>query len=428
MSYEIKIKNKKVFDFYNANKHLNFEEMCCLMVDVLEKISMSTDTSVNKTLGEKVLTSINSLNTQVQNMDKLFENKFDSFKKEYTAELNTILRNVHDDKIIQVLKDYNESLQDKTKNLFNDIFPKNNEIITNHIRNSFSTFDSIINSSEARINNTINEKLSDIHSIGITQNKIAENVTAIINKFNNSSSKGNFSENSLMDILTFLYPYGNVEHVGNKLSNSGDIHLNRKDKTTIIFENKEYEKTVVQAEVDKFVNNIVLNQCDGIMLSQSSQIIFKDDFEINFNGDSILVYICNVNYDISKIRTAISIIDHLKEKKESIQKQEHSIIISHDDFDIINKEYNILVNQKKCIIKTLTDCFNKNIEEIRQLRVPALEVILQKQFGIKLSDEEICQYCQKLCKNKAGISAHLKSCENYKNSINNINNINKLIN
>jgi len=391
--------------------------MSCLMVDLLEKLSISTDTSFNKTLGEKVLMSINSLNTHVQNIDKIFEIKFDYFKKEYTKELNTILTTVHDDKITQVLKDYNESLQDKTKILFNEIFPKNNELITNNIRNSFSNFDTIINSTEARIQHTLNEKLSDIQSIGITQNKIAENVTAIINKFNNSSSKGNFSENSLMDVLTFLYPYGNLEHVGNKLSNSGDIHLNRKDKTKIIFENKEYEKTVVQAEVDKFINNVVLNECDGIMLSQSSQIIFKDDFEINFNGDSILVYICNVNYDISKIRTAISIIDHLKEKKEIIKKQQHSIILSQDEIDIINKEYNILLNQKKIIIKTLTDCFNKNIEEIRQLRVPGLEFILQKQYGIKLSDEEYCPHCQKLCKNKAGVSAHLKSCENYKASI-----------
>ena len=351
-------------------------------------------------------------------MDKIFEIKFDSFKKEYTKELNLILTTVHDDKITTVLRDYNESLQDKTKLLFNDLLPKNNEIITSHIRNSFSTFDTLINSTEARIQNTINEKLSDIQTIGLTQNKIAENVNAIINKFNNSSSKGNFSENSLMDILTFLYPYGNVEHVGSKLSNSGDIHLNRKDKTKIIFENKEYEKAVVQTEVDKFINNVVLNECDGIMLSQSSQIIFKDDFEINFNGDSILVYICNVNYDTSKIRTAISIIDHLKEKKEFIKKQQESITLTQEEIDIINKEYNCLLAQKKNIVKTLTDCFNKNIEEIRQLRVPSLELILQKEYGIKLSDEEPCPYCQKPCKNKAGVSAHLKSCEKYKLTLN----------
>jgi hypothetical protein len=421
MSYIISINNKKISEFYKANTHLSFEEMSCLMIDILEKIQLNSDKSVDNSLGEKVLTSLNLLNTNIQNIDKIFENKFDNFKQDYTKELNTILSNAHDNKITSALKDYNEILQDKTKLLFNDLFPKNNEIITSHIRNSFSTFDTLITSTETRIQNNINDKLADIQTFGVNQNKIAENVATIINKFNNSSSKGNFSENSLMGILTFLYPYGNVEHVGNKLSNAGDIHLNRKDKTKIIFENKEYSHTVVQTEVDKFINNVVLNDCDGIMLSHSSQIIFKDDFEINFNGDSILVYICNVNYDISKIRTAISIIDHLKEKKESITKQQDSISISREDFDIINKEYSFLLNQKKSIIKTLTDCFNKNIEEIRQLRVPSMELILQREYGIKLSDEEFCPYCQKLCKNKAGVSAHLKSCDNYKSSLTKIN-------
>jgi hypothetical protein len=416
--YRMSIRNKRVYEFYEANKHLGFEQMSCLMVEILERTLKGTDTSVTNGLGEKVLESINNLNSQVQGMDTLFEKKFEGFKRDYTLELNSVLRNVQDEKIVKMLTDYNDTLHEKTKNLFNDVIGKN-------IRSSFSAFDTIINSSESRINSTINEKLGGIHSIGVIQTKIAENVTSIINKFNNSSSKGNFSEHSLMEILTFLYPYGNVEHVGNKVSNSGDIHLNRKDKPMIIFENKEYEKTVVQSEVDKFVNNVVANKCDGIMMSQSSQIIFKDDFEINFNGDSILVYICNVNYDVSKIRTAISIIDHLKEKKESIQNRECSIVISNDEIEVINREYNILINQKKCIIRTLTDCFNRNIEEIRQLRVPALECILQKQFGIKLSDEETCPYCQKVCKNKAGISAHLKSCENYKTSMNILNNNNQ---
>lgn len=408
--YRMSIRNKRVFEFYEAHKHLGFEQMSCLMVEILERTLKGTDTSVTNGLGEKVLESINNLNSQVQGMDTLFEKKFEGFKREYTLELNSVLRNVQDEKLRQVLKEYNDNLHEKTKHLFN-------EVVATNIRSSFSAFDTVINSSESRINSTINDKLGGIHSIGVTQNKIAENVTSIINKFNNSSSKGNFSEHSLMEILTFLYPYGNVEHVGNKVSNSGDIHLNRKDRPLIIFENKEYEKTVVQSEVDKFVNNVVYNNCDGIMMSQSSQITFKDDFEINFNGDSILVYICNVNYDVSKIRTAISIIDHLKETKRLNHDGEGSIVISNDDIELINKEYNLLVNQKKCIIRTLTDCFNKNIEEIRQLRVPALECILQKQFGVKLSDEESCPYCQKVCKNKAGVSAHLKSCETYKNSI-----------
>lgn len=38
MSYVIKIENKKVFDYYNNNKNVNFEEMSVLMVDILLKI------------------------------------------------------------------------------------------------------------------------------------------------------------------------------------------------------------------------------------------------------------------------------------------------------------------------------------------------------------------------------------------------------
>jgi len=274
-------------------------------------------------------------------------------------------------------------------------------------------FDNVINSTEQRIQTSINEKLGCIQNINNTQTKISENVNGLVNKFHNSSNKGNFSEKSIVDGLTVLYPYGNIEHIGNKLSNSGDIFLHRKDRNKMIIENKEYDKTVTQQEVDKFINNVLLNKCDGIMISQSSQIIFKDDYEINFNGDSILVYICNVNYDISKIRTAISIIDHLKDQKDSINKEKTSIKLTIEEIDIINKEYHILLNQKKIIIKSITESFNKNIEEIKKIQIPSLEFILTRQYGIKLSDEESCPYCGKICKNNAGVSAHLKTCREY---------------
>ena len=148
--YRMSIRNKRVYEFYEANKHLGFEQMSCLMVEILERTLKGTDTSVTNGLGEKVLESINGLSSQVQGMDTLFENKFESFKREYTLELNSVLRNVQDEKLKQVLKDYNDSLHDKTKHLFN-------EVLANNIRSSFSAFDTIINSSESRINSTINK-------------------------------------------------------------------------------------------------------------------------------------------------------------------------------------------------------------------------------------------------------------------------------
>ena len=415
MSYQLSINNKIVFDYYNNNKNVSFEEMSCFMVDILNKISKKTDVSLDSTLAEKILASIINLDSKIENnISEVFELKFEDFKKNYTLELNNILTSNNNDKIGSILKEYNDSLQDKTKLLFNEYFPKNNEIITSHINQSFTMFDTLINSSEARLNNTLDSKLSNLSVITNTQNSIATNINLLINKFHGSSTKGNFSEVTLVDGLTKIFPYGNVDHVGNKLNNSGDIILNRKEKSKIIIENKEYEKTIPPPEIQKFVENIIMNNCDGIMISQHTQITSKDDFEININGKSILIYICNMEYNMDKVRTAISIIDHLKTQTNFINKEKTTISFTIEEIDIINAEYNLLIGQKKNIIKSLNISFNKIIKEVENIKIPYLEDILIKQYGVKLSDEIDCIYCNKTCKNEAGISAHLKTCNNFK--------------
>lgn len=415
------ITNKKVHDFYTTHPHISFEDMSCLMVDVLKKILKKPDSSsLDSNLAEKMLLSMSKLDSKISTMDQLFENKFIEFKNTYTQELNNILTLNLNEKTTNTLKEYNELMQDTTKLFFNDFFPKNNELITNQINNTFNVFDKLINSSESRLHTTIMEtknnieaKLGDINSINVTQNIISDNINQIIKKFHGSSTKGYFSEVSVVDGLTRIYPYGNVEHVGNKVNNSGDIILTRKDKSKIMIENKEYDFTVHPTEIQKFIDNAVLRNCDGIMISQQSQIQNKDDFEINFNGELVLVYICNMGYNMDKIRTAISIIDHLKSQIAFINKDKIHVSLSHDEIDSINKEYNMLITQKKFILKMINDSHNKIIKEVENLKVPTMEYILMKEYGIKLSDEEDCKWCGKPCKNQAGISAHRKTCQEY---------------
>jgi hypothetical protein len=424
MSYQLIINNKKVYDFYSTHTALSFEDMSCLMVDMLKKILKKPDNTLDSTLAEKLLGSMNLLDTRMKNMDKcmgeVFENKFMEFKQSYTQELNTILNNTTNERAISVLKDYNENMIDKTKILFNEMFPKNNEFIANQINNTFNIFDKLINSTEARLQNTMMEnkntienKLSDMGTITNTQNVISENINNLIKKFHGSSTKGYFSEVSVVEGLTRIYPYGNVQHVGNKISSSGDIMITRKEKTNIMIENKEYEQTVLQPEIQKFIDNAVLRKCDGIMISQQSQISNKDDFEINMNGDIILIYICNMGYNMDKIRTAISIIDHLKSQIEFINKEKTHVSLTQEEIDEINNEYTSLVAHKKFILKMLNESHNKVVKEVESIKVPTLEYILMKQYGIKLTDEEECKWCGKPCKNAAGVSAHLKSCKEY---------------
>lgn len=414
MSYHITINNKKIYDFYETHKTISFEEISCLVIDILEKITNKD--SLDSTFAEKILGSINNLGAKINNIDTLFENKFIDFKNSYTQDLNIILNNNQSDRLTGVLKEYNETLHDKTKLLFSEFFPKNNEIITSQLNNTFNITSQIINSSESRLQNTINNlelKLGDINTINHTQNIISENINHLINKFHGSSTKGHFSEVSVVEGLTRIYPYGNVEHVGNKLSNTGDILLTRKDKYTILIENKEYDHRVPPVEIQKFIDNSVLNKHDGIMISQQTQISFKDDFEININGDLVLIYICNMGYNMDKLRTAISIIDHLKSQIEFINKDKTCIALSQEEIDSINNEYTIMLNQKKYLLKMLNDSHHKIIKEVENMKVPSVENILMREYGIKLSEDEDCPWCKKPCKNGAGVSAHLKSCAEY---------------
>ena len=416
MSFKLTIDNKNVYDFYNTHPNISFEDTSCFVVELLKKI-LTNDTQLDTNLAEKLLGSMNMLDNKIKNMDQhigeVFENKFEDFKKNYTKELNTILNNTTNEKTINALKDYNESIHDKTKLLFNEMFPKNNEVISNQINNTFNIFDKLINSTETRIQNSIELKLSSINTITNTQNVISENINNLINKFHGSSTKGMFSEVSVVEGLTRIFPYGNIDHIGNKISNSGDIILTRKDHLPIMIENKEYEGIVSQNEIQKFIDNAIRIKHDAIMLSQQSQIKNKDDFEININGDIILIYICNMEYNMDKVRTAISIIDHLKSQIAFINKDKVSVSLTKEEIDEINIEYNSLLNHKKFIIKMLNDSHVKIIKEVESIKVPTMEYILMKEYGIKLSDEEECKWCGKPCKNTAGISAHLKTCEEY---------------
>ena len=64
----------------------------------------------------------------------------------------------------------------------------------------------------------------------------------------------------------------------------------------------------------------------------------------------------------------------------------------------------------------LNESHNKIVKEVESIRVPTMEYILLKEYGIKLSDEEDCKWCGKPCKNSAGVSNHLKYCQKYMES------------
>ena len=99
-----------------------------------------------------------------------------------------------------------------------------------------------------------------------------------------------------------------------KTKETGDIMVERMHKPKVLVENKIWNRSVVQAEVVKFIRDIEVQNCCGIFLSQNGKITTKENYEINIHNGNVLVYVHDVHNDADKIKLAFDIVDHLKDK------------------------------------------------------------------------------------------------------------------
>ena len=471
MDYTIAVKNKTIYDFYNKHPNLNFEEMNVIFVNILEQLFESSNPSLNTNIASQLIDNMRTLQTQVSNVTEMFSKsqsdmntiftiKFVEFKRDYIEDMKLILSHNTTDKIAPIIKDYNDSLLDKTRILINEIMPKNQENLSKGIENfmknlqnnitqdtnvlmkstinketldtfinsidekfsktvlnSQSILNSIVTSSENRIENRLTEIKDISKSNNSSQNVLQTNIGELLKKMENSSSKGKLSENILYNVLLLLYPTAQIDQVGTT-KETGDIMLIRKDKPSILFENKNYDKNVVQEEVKKFLRDVETQSCSGIMLAQHYGIANKDNFEIEVNNNNVLVYLHKVEYDADKIKAAVDIIDHFKTTIEYNEKTGNdTLIIDKDVLDDINKEYQMFITNKLSHIKTIKDFQQKLISQVDELKIQNLEQYLSKLYASSSSKNDVCEYCNYCAKNSRALIAHYRGCSQKKQLI-----------
>ena len=309
MEYSITLTNKAIWEFYNNHKEIDIEEINLAFINILENLMQTINPTLNSSLANQLLENVKTLQSQVNSFSESLENtqektqqdfsiKFIEFKKDYIEDLKMILTNNTTEKISPIIKEYNENLLEKTKNMFSEIIPRNQQLLSREIDQSFkqlqteihidtnklltatinkdslesfistlddkfsktlvnsqNIFNSIITSTEHRLDSKLTE-LKDISSTNnSSQTQLQANLSDLLRKMENSSSKGKISENLLLNILQPLYPTAQIDSVGTT-KETGDVMLLRKDKPTILFENKNYDKNVTQDEVRKFLRDI----------------------------------------------------------------------------------------------------------------------------------------------------------------------------
>lgn len=464
MEYNLSINNKKVWEFYEEHKNLNFENMNILFVEILESLLRNTNPTLDANIASMLLDNMKTLQTQMNNMNDnvaktqtdigtMFTMKFIDFKKEYMEDVRLILSNNASDKVAPIIKQYNESLLDKTRIMVSEIIPKNQEnlqksidtslhhlqqsitadtnsllktSITTDVLDKFSSsldskfattllnsqtlLNNIITSTEQRIDTRLTE-LKDIStSNNSSQSSLCNNINDLLKKMENSSSKGKISENILFNVLHSLYPTAQIDSVGTT-KETGDIILRRKDKPAILFENKNYDRNVGQEEVRKFLRDIEMQKCCGIMLAQHFGITNKNNYEIEIHDNKPLVYLHKVEYDAEKIKAAVDIVDHFKLCLDDIETGDGEQITMDKGFlDDINKEYQNFINNKLTHIKSIKDFQQKLISQVDDIKLPSLEHYLSRMYASSASKELTCEYCNYVAKNVRALTAHHRGC------------------
>jgi len=468
MSYVLTVDNKKIYEFYQEHTSLDFEEMNILFIDILGKVMECSNPSLNTSIASQLVDSLKSLQTQVSSvtnmmtksqsdMTNAFTMKFIEFKRDYMTDLQLILSSNTADRVAPVIKECNDALLDKTRIMLSEIIPKNKEALSSDIDNSIKSlhslinldtdklmkgtltkesldqfmksiedtfsrtilnsqtiFNSLVSSSESRLDAKLSE-LKDISKTNnITQSVLQTNVGELLRKMENSSSKGRISENLLYNILLTIYPTAQIDSVGTT-KETGDIMMFRKDKPTILFENKNYDKNVSQDEVRKFLRDVESKNCSAIMMAQHYGITNKDNFEIELNNNNILVYLHKVEYDADKIKAAVDIIDHFKLTLAQTDSSEgESLAINKEMLDEINKEYQMFTTNKLSHIKTIKDYNQKLIAQADEMKLPNLEQYLSKLYASSSSKNDVCEHCNYAAKNTRALLAHYRGCSKKK--------------
>jgi len=400
--------------------------------------------------------------------------KLSEIKQEYIEETKTIVAcsgSASLDKISSLVDKHNDSFLDKTKLLLTEIVPLTNNAYHRQIQDSLQQFHkhmmdettqllsssphsldeflgnfefkfttltqslqspiyNFIAASEERINKNL--MLMRDHMLGkeMSQDKLFGELDDFLNKnkYKHSAMRGKTGETQLEDLLNQLFPSALVNNTSGTAA-SGDFILQEREhgKPTILFETKTYSSNVNTDEILKFLRDVRLHRCHGILLSQTSGIVTKKQFQIEIVDGSIVVYVLNCEYDPEKIKIAVDMVDTLSSCLDTYihhgddNPPHDTTSLSRETMQKINDEYSKWSNQKLALVehlKTLTKEMTKKLtEQIEDMKLPALNTILSTHFGTcnvsvdATADHSLtCKHCHRLWGSKAALASHIKGC------------------
>jgi len=456
-TYTTTITNKRIWDFYNSNPHINVEAINLVLLDLIEKINSDMTSTLTNTINSEILSSVKEIKHGVSSITNALIVKFHEINKECIDSIKLIVSSSsfeNTDRIFAAL----DKNTDAFMNRLNIEFPKSSNELNVQLNDRFQTLQkTIIDDIKSELSTSVNKEdglkeyisgidgkiqqlqqpiysfitanqeqitanlisIRDANSVTqLTQNRVIEELGDFLNKYrNNSNYKGKSSEHMLEGVLCKLFPSDEIINSSSTMKLAGDFILKREGRLPILIENKNYDMNVQKEGVEKFLRDIRAQKCNGIFMSQHSGIQYKPNYFIEIEDGCVLLDLHNVNYSEDTIKTAVSIIDNLYARLEDLSVDVgDGYTIQKDMLDKINVEFQVFVSKKETMLFNLKE-FNKTmITQIDELNLPDLSAYLNCKYASLQNQKWVCDVCNDAFTKKASLSSHRKKHKTAKNT------------
>jgi hypothetical protein len=348
----------------------------------------STIEKQNIILTDKLSLIINELllKNNISNNDNIFG----QFKLDLLKSLNSITEN-DPNKLVDKLSSLIET---KTFSLLTTL----NEHLLNNISQT-----------ESRLTTNLTQ-LKEISSKSSTlQENLSDELSTYLNKYKISNSKGIQSENLLFNILIKEFSSSEIIRTSNE-QGTGDIVMKRSTKIPIMFENKDYIANVNRDEIDKFIRDITNTGYNGVLISQHSGIVGKNNLQIDIHNNNVLIYIHNMDYNIDILKLSVAMIDMISDKME--QLNDTSITIPPDTLKNIIDEYQDLIYTKERLINGLKEYYKRTMEQFNEIKLTSLNQFIGN-YNANIKTHTVrCELCNVYeTSNLKSLARHKTSCK-----------------
>ena len=388
----IEITDKRIISFFEQRPEMDVEGTILKFIDIMENLQENMNKTLTNTTVTEILDSIKCLRSDNK---AILSGVMVEVMRGLKDDIRMIMSNSINEKLEPTLRD---KLKEQQSNLVDNFSYKLEHILENKI-------------------SVLKESATANREIISTQN---DSLNMLLKRFENSSKKGKISENLLSNVLSDAFPLAEIQDVG-KTKETGDIIMLRKNKAKILIENKDWTRPIVNAEVQKFIRDVEIQKCHGLFLSQNVGICSKDNYEIDIlEGNLVTVYIHNVNYDEEKIRVGVDIIDNISEILKEIDileiNKSTEYGISKELTQFINVEYQNYLSHKDKTIRMAKDFVANLIKHEEEFNFSSLEKFLESKYNIQ-NNKNVCKYCGYIGKKAQSLSAHMRGCTKYKETL-----------